>query len=152
MFAFVLLWAYVAYSQFLIIRSANLAEETPWYLRRTNGGWDKVALFVIVFHFALPFLVLLSRGIKRNAQLLAGVAVFLLALRLVDLFWLIIPAFSRGEPTEGVLHFHWMYVATPVAMGGLWLAVFVQQLKGRPLISLHDAQLEGALEGAPAAH
>jgi hypothetical protein len=154
MFAFVLLWAYVAFSQFLIIWSANVGEETPWYLKRIAGGWDKVALFVIVFHFALPFLVLLSRAVKRNAALLASIAVFLLVLRLVDLFWLIVPAFAHGEPTAAHLEFHWMYVATPVAIGGLWLGVFVQQLKGRPLISLHDAQLERALErtAAEASH
>ena len=145
MFAFVLLWAYVAYSQYLIIWSANLSEETPWYLHRATGGWERIALFLIVFHFALPFCALLSRKTKRNSKLLAAIAVFLLALRFVDLYWLVIPAFHPGE-----LHFHWLYVATPVAMGGVWLGVFVQQLKGRPLISLQDAKLETLLEGASA--
>ena len=146
MFAFVLLWAYVAYSQYLIIWSGNLSEETPWYLHRTFGGWQGVALFVIVFHFAVPFLALLSRKLKRNAKLLASIAVFLFALRLIDLYWLIVPAFHPGEA-----QFHWLYVATPVAMGGVWLGVFVQELKGRPLISLQDAHLETSFEGAGAA-
>jgi hypothetical protein len=145
MFAFVLLWAYVAYSQYLIIWSANLSEETPWFLHRTSGGLRGVALVIVVFHFALPFAVLLSRKIKRNSKTLASVAVFLLALRLVDLYWLIVPAFHPSE-----LHFHWLYLATPIAMGGVWLGVFIGQLKGRPLISLQDADLLTSLEGAGA--
>lgn len=150
MFAFVMLWAYVAFSQFLIIWSANAAEETPWYIKRTAGGWDRIALANIVFHFALPFAVLLSRAAKRNVKVLASIALFLLALRLLDLFWLVVPAFSHGEPRDAHFEFHWMYLATPLAIGGFWLAFFVQQLKGRPLVSLQDARLESALEGAQA--
>jgi hypothetical protein len=153
MFAFVLLWAYVAYSQYLIVWSANLAEETPWYLHRSGPGWRPVAMFLIAFHFALPFLVLLSRKVKRTVPLLAAVALLLLAMRFVDLVWLIVPAFHPEA-----LHLSWLDLAAPVAMGGLWVGLFVGQLKGRPLISLHDARLHGELElpvagrqGAPGA-
>ena len=152
LFAFVMLWAYVAFSQFLIIWSGNLAEETPWYVNRGVGGaglangWNLVALALVVLHFFLPFLVLLSRRAKRNVAVLSKIALGIFCLRLVDLIWLIAPAFHPGG-----LHLHWLYLVAPVAVGGLWVSLFVRQLKGRPLISLQDAHLEGALEGSAAA-
>ena len=139
-FAFVMLWAYVAYSQYLIIWSANLAEETPWYLRRSGNGWQAVALFLIAVHFFLPFVVLLTRTVKRNPRALATIAVCMFGLRFVDLYWLIVPAFHEQ------LTFHWLYVATPLAMVSLWFSYFLHQLKGRPLISLQDGHLEHVLE------
>jgi len=148
LFAFVMLWAYVAFSQYLIIWSANLSEETPWYVHRTGHGWDAVAKALVALHFALPFLALLSRRAKRNVAVLARIALGLLALRLVDLYWLVIPAFHP----DGV-QLHWLHLTTPVALGGLWISLFVGQLKGRPLISLQDAHLEAALEaGADLPH
>jgi hypothetical protein len=144
LFAFVMLWAYVAFSQYLIIWMGNLAEETPWYAHRTAHGWERVGMALVALHFALPFLVLLSRKIKRNPPVLASIALTLLGLRLLDHFWLILPAFHPEALT-----IHWMHVAVPAAIGALWLAVFVGQLKGRPLISLQDASLEESLEVAP---
>jgi hypothetical protein len=141
MFAFVLLWAYTSFSQFLIVWSGNIGEETPWYLARTRGGWQSVALALAIFHFAVPFLLLLWRRIKRDTAVLPYVAILLLAMRFVDLFWLVGPSFHP----EG-LSIHWLDVVLPIALGGLWLAFFVQQLKGRPLLSLQDAQLEAMLE------
>src|SRR6185503_10740093 len=91
LFAFVMLWAYISLSQFLIVWSANLPEEIPWYIRRLSGGWQFVALLLVFLHFVLPFVLLLSRGLKRNAQLLARVALGVFVIRLVDLFWLIAP-------------------------------------------------------------
>jgi len=144
-FAFLLLWAYTQFSQFLIIWSGNVAEETPWYLARTTGGWRAVALILVVFHFAVPFLLLLWRRIKRDTRTLPKVALFLIAMRYVDLYWLVQPSFHPGE-----LSIHWLDLATPLAIGGFWLASFAQGLKGRPLISLQDAQLQTALEtGTP---
>jgi hypothetical protein len=140
-FAFLLLWAYTQFSQYLIIWSGNVAEETPWYIARTTGGWQPVALIVVVFHFAVPFLLLLWRRIKRDTRTLPLVALFLIAMRYVDVYWIVQPSFHPGE-----LSFHWLDVATPLAIGGFWLASFVQGLKGRPLVSLQDAQLQGALE------
>ena len=142
LFAFVMLWAYVAYSQYLIIWSGNLAEETPWYVHRTGHGWDELALVLVGLHFALPFLVLLSRRVKRNPALLAKVALLLLVLRLVDLYWLVLPAFYPDG-----FRLHWLHVTTPLAIGGVWVSLFIGELKGRPLLSLQDAALEGALEG-----
>lgn len=141
MFAFVLLWAYTSFSQFLIVWSGNIGEETPWYLARTRGGWQAVALALALFHFAVPFLLLLWRRIKRDTSVLPFVALLLLAMRFVDLFWLVGPSFHP----EG-FSIHWLDVVLPIAIGGLWLAFFVQQLKGRPLLSLQDAQLEAMLE------
>jgi hypothetical protein len=144
LFAFVMLWAYVNFSQFLIVWSGNLAEETPWYLNRIHGGWREIALFLVVFHFALPFAALLSAKVKRNPRALVTIAFVLIFLRWVDLFWWIVPTFHPGH-----FHIHWLDVSTTIAVGGLWFGVFVQQAKGRPLISLQDAHLEGLLE-APA--
>ncbi|HEV8112980.1 MAG TPA: hypothetical protein VGR31_09410 [Planctomycetota bacterium] len=141
MFAFVLLWAYTTFSQFLIIWSGNVSEETPWYLARTRGGWQGAALALALFHFVLPFLLLLWRRIKRNTSILPWVALLLLAMRFVDVFWLVAPAFHP----EGLV-VHWLDVVVPIAIGGFWVAFFVQNLKGRPLLSLQDAKLEAMLE------
>ena len=147
--ALVMLWAYFAFSQYLIIWSGNLPEETTWYIRRTRGGWGWIAIAVIVLHFALPFLLLLSRDLKRNARKLAMLAAFLLLMRLVDLFWLIEPEFNKHH-----FHLSWMDVVAPLGIGGLWLAVFSWQLQKRPLVPLNDPQLESVLEQArhPVAH
>jgi hypothetical protein len=140
-FAFVMLWAYVSFSQFLIIWSGNLPEETPWYHHRLGHGWQAIALALVVFHFALPFAVLLVRRNKRSAAILARIATFLLALRMVDLYWLIAPAFHPDG-----LRPSWLDLAAPVALGGVWVATFAGALRGKPLLSLHDAGLQGRLE------
>ena len=134
--AFVMLWAYFAFSQFLIIWSGNLPEETPWYLSRLRGGWEWVGVALIAFHFALPFAVLLSRDAKRNAWSLAVIAGAIIVMRAVDLFWLVTPAFEH----EG-LGFHWLDLTTLIGIGGVWLAVFVWQLRERPLLPLGDPAL-----------
>jgi hypothetical protein len=129
MLAFVMLWAYVAFSQFLIVWSGNLPEEIPWYIARMGGGWGWIAGGLIVFHFALPFLLLLSRQNKRRLRTLATLAAAMLVLRLVDLFWIVAPAFHEKQ-----FHVHWMDLAAPVGIGGIWIAAFVWQLKRRPLL------------------
>jgi hypothetical protein len=140
---FVVLWAYMAFSQFLIIWSGNLSEEIPWYLRRVKGGWEWVAGFVIVFHFALPFLLLLSREVKRRVTVLAGLAAALLVVRLVCVFWMVEPAFGDTTP-----RFHWLDWLAPVAIGGLWLGTFAWQLKRKPLLPMHDPNLREVFESA----
>jgi fatty acid desaturase len=137
-----MLWAYVNFSQFLIIWSANLPEEIPWYLRRLRTGWRFVGLFLVLFHFAVPFLLLLSRPLKRDARWLARVAAALLAARLIDLFWLIGP---EASPGGGV---HWMDAVAPVGLIGLWLAYFLRQLRNRPLLPLGDPEIRALLEAA----
>ena len=131
--AFVMLWAYIAFSQYLIIWSGNLPEEITWYVNRMAGGWRVLAFALIGLHFILPFLLLLSRTTKRRIHALFVVALGILLMRLVDLFWIISPAF---HPTEGGLH--WLDLVAPVALGGIWLAAFLRQLRRHPLLPLHD--------------
>ena len=127
--ASVMIWAYFAFSQFLIIWSANIPEEAVWYVHRSRGGWQWVAIGLVVLHFALPFALLLSRSLKRNPQALAWLAGLLFCVRGLDIFWLIVPAFHP----DGVF-FHWLYPALLVGMAGGWLALFVREWqKSRPL-------------------
>ena len=141
--AFVMVWAYFSFSQYLIIWSGNISEETHWYIYRQHGIWGVIALLLIIFHFALPFLLLLSRDIKRNARLLAMVAAVVLVMRLVDLYWLIAPEFySKGIN----LSVAWMDLVAPIGLGGIWLWFFAWQLKKRPLMPFNDPYLEHAIE------
>ncbi len=126
--ASVMLWAYMAFAQYLIVWSGNLPEEVTWYIGRQRGGWRGVALLLIVFHFALPFVLLLSRGVKRQAGNIIMVAGLLLVMRLIDNFWLVMPTFRPS------LSVHWMDVLAPVGIGGLWIGAFIGQLKRRPLL------------------
>lgn len=145
--ALVMLWAYFAFSQFLIIWSGNLPEEIDWYLPRTQDGWGALVLTVVILHFGLPFLFLLSRSLKRDPHKLVLVAVLILLMRLFDLLWMLAPSFT-GE------HFYisWMDVVAPLAIGGLWISAFVWQLSKRSLIPINDPQYETVLEQAQTAH
>jgi hypothetical protein len=137
--AFVMLWAYLSFSQFLIIWSGNLPEEIPWYVERMRGGWGVVSLLLVVGHFALPFAVLLSRDLKRRSGLLAKVAILVIAMRLVDLIWLVAPSFEhQGFPI------HWMDVAIPIGLIGVWLFLFARHLRSRALLPLNDPYLKEA--------
>jgi len=140
MLAFVMLWAYFAFSQFLIIWSANLPSETSFYIARTRGGWQWVALVLIVGHFALPFLLLLSRDLKRDARRLAWVATLVLAMRWVDLYWQAAPLFHP----ESLLP-HWLDATAVLGLGGLWVFLFTRQLASRPLLPVNAPNLEEAL-------
>jgi len=127
--AFVLLWAYMAFSQYLIIWSGNLAEEIPWYLRRTAGQWQSVPVVLILFHFVVPFVLLLMRDIKRRSKALLWIAAGILGMRLVDTFWLIVPGFEGAA-------LHWMDLALIAGIGGIWLGVFLWRLEKSPLLPL----------------
>jgi hypothetical protein len=139
--ALVMVWAYFSFSQFLIIWAGNLPEEIPWYMTRLNGGWEYVALLLVFGHFALPFALLLSRDLKRNFKLLAGIAVFILCMRLVDLYWLVAPDFRKAS-----FGLSWMDFAAPMGLIGLWLAFFLWQLEKRPLMPINNPNLEEALQ------
>jgi len=139
MFAFMVLWAYLSFSQFLIIWAGNLPDEIPWYLRRLRGGWGWVALTLVIFHFATPFVLLLTRKVKRNAGRLIRVCILMIVIRLVDVYWVVKPAFYNQH-----LSIYWMDFIAPVAIGGLWLALFFWQLKSASLLPLRDPRLIGA--------
>ncbi len=148
MLALVMVWAYFNFSQFLIIWSGNLPEETRWYLTRMEGAWGVIGILLIVFHFAFPFLVLLNRDVKRNAKWLAATAVFILVLRLVDMFYLIGPSpqiGTDGKSADFVTSFSWMYLIAPLGVGGIWLWYFFGELMKRPLVPINDPYLESAI-------
>jgi len=133
MFAFVMLWAYLAFSQFLIIWGANLPEEIPWYLHRIRGPWGYVSLLLAFGQFVLPFLLLLSRNLKERSAFLSRIAIAILIMRLIDMIWLVEPSFEgHGFPI------HWMDIAVPLGLVGVWLFLFVRQLRSRSLLPLND--------------
>jgi hypothetical protein len=138
--AFIMLWAYFSFSQYLIIWSANLPEEISWYLHRLQTGWRFVGLALVLFHFAVPFCLLLSRAVKREGPMIVKVAVGLLIVRLVDLFWLIAPEFHQ----HGIA-VSWMDVLLPATLGSIWLGCFVSQLRGRAILPVHDPQYDQTL-------
>jgi hypothetical protein len=139
LFAFNMLWAYFDFSQLLIIWSGNQPEEISFYRTRLYGGWGVVAVIVLVFSFGLPFLILLSREVKRTSGLISKVAGWMLFMRLVDLYWMTRPEFtSRAFPT-------WLDLVVPVALVGLWLGFFAMNLKQRPLLPLGDPNLAEAI-------
>jgi hypothetical protein len=138
--AFVMLWAYFDFSQLLIIWSGNQPEEISFYRTRLYGGWGVVAVIVLVFHFFIPFFLLLSQDVKRNAKVLPKIAMWLIFMRLVDLFWMTRPEFtSRAAPT-------WLDLVLPIALGGLWLGFFAFNLKQQPLLPVGDPKLVEAIE------
>src|SRR3989441_6750054 len=138
--AFVMLWAYFDFSQLLIIWSGNLPEEISFYRTRLYAGWGVVAVIVLVFHFFVPFFLLLSEDVKRNAKVLPKIAVWLIFMRLVDLFWMTRPEFtSEAMPT-------WLDIVLPLGLGGLWLGFFVFTLEQGPPLPIGDPNLEETLE------
>jgi hypothetical protein len=147
MLALVMVWAYFNFSQFLIIWSGNIPEETGWYLTRMKGGWGYIAWALILFHFAFPFLVLLKQDLKRNASRLALVGVFVLVLRLVDMFFLIGPSprIDTHGLGQGAFIISWLDFVGPIAVGGIWLWYFFGQLMKRPLVPVKDPFFEPAV-------
>ncbi len=147
--AFVMIWAYFGFSQFLLIWYGNLPEEIPWYLERMRSGWQYVGLVLVLFHFALPFFLLLSRDLKRHARTLSIVAALLIIMRLVDLFWMIAPVakVERSGAIDVILNY-WMYILMPIGLGGLWVAYFAYQLRQRALLPINDKGMENLLEQA----
>jgi hypothetical protein len=145
-FAFVMLNIYLAFSQFLIIWSGNLPEEIPWYIDRFAGGWAVIITLDFLFHWLIPFSLLLSRDIKRNKKRLVMVCQWMVFAKAFDLFWLIEPNFKDAARN---LHFSWgilEYIAVPVAMVAFWVAIFCTRLKMRPLVQTNDPHTAEILE------
>ena len=152
--AAVMVWAYFSFSQLLIVWSGNLPEEIPWYLERFSGQWRWIGVGLILLHFVLPFLLLLSRNLKHQARRLMAVAWLLILMRFVDLLWLIVPEFqgshagqSASQAVSHGLHLsdYVIYVAAMIGVGGLWLGWFFWQLRQRALLPHNDPQLREVL-------
>jgi hypothetical protein len=149
MLAFVMLWAYFSFSQLLITWAGNLPMEIRFFTRRLYSGWQIIGLGLVIFHFAVPFLFLLSRPFKRNPSALVKLASWLIFMRFIDLFWYIEPSFHKA------LTFDWQYLldlVVPTAIGGLWMAMFFRNLRSRPMLPLYDLHAQEFLEYAGAAH
>ena len=134
--AFTMFWAYISFMQYLIIWSGNLPEENVWYLHRSVGGWELVALAIMALNFALPFFLLLLRDVTRHRRRLCQVAGLLLAMQAVNTYWLVEPAFSPGT-----LDLHWLHLAAFAAIGGFWTAMFCWRLSARAFLPIHDPLL-----------
>jgi hypothetical protein len=140
LFMFIMLWGYMAFSQLLIVWSGNLSTEIPWYLPTFGTTWGWVGGALIAVQFLIPFLLLLSRQIKRNPAALCGVVGIIVVMRFVDLFWIVMPSYHPSG-----FHVNWMNFSVPLALGGIWIAAFLGQLKKRPLLPLQAPDLEKAM-------
>jgi hypothetical protein len=160
MFAFVMLWAYFNFSQYLLTFAANLVEEIPYMITRTSHGWQYLAVFLVLFHFFVPWFLLLSRNLKRTPHRLVVIALWILFMRFADLFMMVSPEFASSGGNLHVLtgehasHFfvHWLDLAAPLAIGGLWLWMFFGELRQRPLLATGDPYLRESLETAGGGH
>ena len=150
MFTFVVLWAYLSFSQWLIIWSGNMLSEIRWYVMRLRGGWQYFGTLLIFVHFVFPFALLLSRSLKRHGRRVVAVALLVLVMRLVDLFWLTAPNFYDGWKGDGLQNFGWhdaaMYILCPIAIGGIWLFLFFLRLEKRSLMPVNDPHFVEMLE------
>jgi hypothetical protein len=148
MFAFVLLWAYTAFSEYLLIWYANMKEEIPHFIVRQAGLWGFVALLLVVFHFFLPFAMLLMRAIKDRPSTVGAVAMIILIIRFFAIYWLTEPSFSGAR-----FHVSWISLTALAGIGGIWLYLFIGQLKGQTIIPIHETWVEEAIrEGALKTH
>ncbi|HZU21308.1 MAG TPA: hypothetical protein VE998_00660 [Terriglobales bacterium] len=149
MFAFLILWAYQAFSQGLIYWAANLKDEVNWYVNRTTGGWWWVGIAIILLHFFVPFFLLLSQDLKRDTGKLIVLAAWMLVMRWVDLYWLIIPNFPD---TKGHFTISWSALAATIGIGGLWIYAFLVNLKAHPLVPRHDPMIYRVIEAQEHGH
>lgn len=140
LFATLMLWAYFAFCQYLIVWSENLTSEIHYYIPRTKTSWGWLGVALIVVEFLIPMLLLLNRSLKRNPYLLSGVVVIILVMRYMDLIWIVLPTYYR----QG-FRIEWMDVLTPLGIGGIWLWAFLRELPRYPLIPLNTPRLEEAL-------
>ncbi len=135
----IMVWAYFMISQYLIIWSGNLPEEITWYIDRSSNGWQTLSVMLIVCHFALPFLILLSADLKKRGKMLVLVSVWILVMRWLDFYWQAAPSLTEEAA------FHWLNLTVPVGLGGFWLALLISQFKTRNLVPVRDSDLEEVL-------
>ena len=153
MFAFTIFWTYLSASQLIIVWPANLPQELVWYLDRVHGFWAVLTVAIALSMFAIPFLALLSQARKRDPNRLIKVAVWLLVARAIDVFWIIAPTFrnASGRSLLNTSHgfsLYWTDFAAFIGVGGIWLYVFLGQLRRRPLLPLHDPRVSAPMPEA----
>lgn len=144
MFALTVFWAYVSFSQYMIIWSANLAEEASWYLKRTDGIYEWIGYGLLAFHFAFPFIILIQRKFKRNPHLLRRMAIYIVTMHFFNMLWQIKPAFQ--EVGDTTFNFHILDIAAVAGIGGLWVWMYMSALQKseRALLPKHDLRMKGA--------
>jgi hypothetical protein len=140
LFGFVVFWAYIGFSQYMLIWYANIPEETGWLAHRQENGWGWVGLLLVFGHFLLPFVALISRAPKRRPRILAAAAVWMLAMHWVDIYWLVMPAGNPGSPAP-----HLVDLTLLLALGSVFLAGAAFALRGRSLVPERDPRLEESL-------
>ncbi len=150
MFAFTIFWSYLSVSQLIITWPGNLPQEISWYLDRTNGMWKVLAVAIVLSMFLVPFLALLSQGRKRDPRRLIKVCVWLLCARMLDLFWIVEPTFRNHSAsallgTSKGFALYWTDFAAFFGLGGIWLYVFLGNLRSRPLLPLRDGRVQASL-------
>lgn len=142
LFAMVLFWAYIAFSQYLLIWYANLPEETIWFRYRFEGNWAVWSWVLLFGHFIIPFLVLVLRASKRNFRILTTMAIWIVAAHYVDVYWQVMPTFYHAKGVS----FHWLDIACPVAIASIFALVFWFKVKKHALLPLGDPRFELGLE------
>jgi len=143
MLAFTMVWTYFQLSQYIIMWGSNLPEEVEWYIIRNQGGWEFLTLFLFLFHFVVPFALLLSRARKKKPMSIAGVATLLIVMRYVDIFWWIAPTFSHDH-----FSIHLMHLTTVLGIGGVFMWAYIGTLSSHPLLAVHEPVIEAELEHA----
>jgi len=133
MFAFVIFWAYIGFSQYFLIWYGNIPEETIWFQSRWEGSWQGLSMVLLFGHFVIPFLLLIFRGVKNTLPLLGSGAVLLVVMHWVDMYWLIYPAYFKSGPQIG-----WIEVAPVIGLGGIFLAGFWRSLGGAAVVPVGD--------------
>jgi hypothetical protein len=141
--AFTMLYAYLSFSQWLITWSGNLPQEISFYLNRMNGGWLNLSRFLILFEFAVPFALLLSRRLKKQPGFMVPLCAGFIVIRMIDLYWHVEPNFLTRQSQWT---FNWMYLAATAGIGGIWTFFFIRSLKSRPILVGYDPQMEELLE------
>ncbi len=140
LFALTVFWAYIAFSQYMLIWYANIPEETIWFKHRLEGNWSWVSALLLVGHFIVPFLVLLPRAAKRNVNVLTGISIWILLMHYVDLHWIVMPTMHVHS-----FHLHWLDLVTFLAVGAVFAFVFWTRLRKHALVPMGDLRFEQSL-------
>ncbi|MFC2150602.1 hypothetical protein ACFLQV_03770 [Calditrichota bacterium] len=141
MFAFVILWAYMAFSQYFLIWYANIPEETIWYHHRWVGSWRVISWLIVIGHFGVPFFALITRPAKRNPYYLSVIALWLVFMHWVDLYWNIVPNLHH----EG-FHISWMDLSLTIGMGLIFCGMFWMKLAKHPIVTFKDPKLQASIK------